>query len=571
MVIFEWVEWKNILSFGNTPTKVILNKNKSTVIQGRNGAGKSTLLDVLCFVLFDKPFRKINKSDLVNRRNKKDLLVTIQFSIDSVKYKVVRGLNPKVFQIYKDDVLIDQDAATKDYQSYLETNILKFGFQSFTQLVILGRATYVSFLRLKLAERREFIEHMLKLNVFSAMSDYHKEQVSLLKKQISDNVNEIKLNNNSVELRKSFINSLKTSIDAQNKIRITKIEEAIALAYKEHDERESSILSMQAKLVEFNEDASNKNIKKYDKLKEIKSRLTAKMGMIKEDAAFFKNNDVCPTCKQPIDDVLKTDKLNSAESKIKEISDGLENLNDDISSVEDAIKHDASVYSNNTKLSNEIASLLKQNMDSKNRIKRLQLELKTDDTGSADKLEEETRELETLEKNRRALDSVRDSLYEKSIYYDVVTQMLKDSGIKSVIIKQYIHQINKFINDYLSRLGFFVKFVMDESFEDKIYSRGFDEMSYFNFSEGEKLRIDLSIMMAWRDVAQMQNNTSTNLLIFDETLDGCFDDSGAELFIELLESMYGTNVFVISHYSKWADRFTSTLSFDKVDGFSTIA
>lgn len=568
MITFHKVRFKNLLSFGNMMTEVQLDRNSSTLIQGKNGGGKSSVLDAICFALFGKPFRKINKPNLVNHKNKKDLLVEIEFTTGETKYMIRRGMNPQLFEIFRDDVMIDQSAAVKDYQVYLEQHILKFDFQAFTQLVILGKATYVSFLRLQAADRRKFIENILGLTIFGTMNEIHKMKVSELKDSMTNVATEVKIMKEKISVRKQYIQDLEEAIREQHQEAIKKIDSEISAINAQILSHEQEFEKVNGQLVEIKEDFHEKLQGKLEQLIDFRSRYNLKISQLDNHTKFFEINTSCPTCGQEISDELREIKKNEGENKISDLQYALDKILSDISEVNESLDHVNDSISNNSKVNARLQEIGKM-------IKALRIQLqsleesKTDAIPNRDKVDSEQDLLTSLMESYNDLLNQKSKMLEKAEYFDLISSMLKDTGIKSMVIKKFIPVINSSINGYLKQLGFFAKFVLDENFEEKIFSRGIDELSYGNFSEGEKLRIDLAILMAWRDVAKIQSNMSTNLLIFDEILDASIDQGGADAFLEILSKMHNTNVFIVSHSAdRWSDKFRSSMMFEKQNGFS---
>lgn len=570
MIVFHKVRFRNLLSFGQMMTEVILDKNPTTLIQGKNGGGKSSVLDAICFALFGKPFRKINKPHLINHKNKKDLMTEIEFTANGSSYLIRRGMNPQVFEIHKDGVMIDQDAAVKDYQVYLERYILKFDYQTFTQLVILGKATYVSFMRLDASARRKFIENILGLSIFSVMNDVHKLKYNELKELMSDMNSEIKILKEKLVVRRQYIEDLEEDSKNQREVAIKKIDAVIAEINSEIIDLESKQLELKAGGAEI--DVAQRDILqgKLEKLIDFRSKFTMKVSQFESDMAFFDNNTTCPTCSQDISDEVRLAKHAELDAKKVEVSSMVDKIKGDIAhisaeleSLVDSIHANEAINKEFNNIQMTINTLRQRSIDCE--------ASKVHETPNREKIDSEISALAVLTEGYDTLLNSKAEMIEKAEYFELISGMLKDTGIKSMVIRKYIPIINSTINHYLKHLGFFVKFVLDENFEEKIYSRGIDDLSYYNFSEGEKLRIDLAVLMAWRDVAKVQSDTCTNLLIFDEILDASIDQGGADAFIELLQGMKQTNVFVVSHSAdRWTDKFRGGMMFGKEGGFSKL-
>jgi DNA repair exonuclease SbcCD ATPase subunit len=572
MIVFHTIRYKNILSFGNMMTEIQLDRSPTTLIQGKNGGGKSTLLDAICYALFGKPFRKINRPQLINHKNKRELLTEIEFSVKDVRYTVRRGMNPQVFEIYRDGELINQNAATRDYQEYLETNILNFDYSAFTQIVILGKATYVSFMRLTTDQRRKFIESILGLNIFSAMVEVHRVKIADLKEKLNEIKGAISVAKEKIDLRENYIHKLEADVIAKRTDLIAKIDANIESIEKEINDIEQKIneLELSRRPVESSEiDNLETRIKQ---LSGLIAKSEVRYNQMLKDVKFFTDNDICPTCSQPIENDIKQIKISELEGKMKEISGIIDDLREKSLEATSALREINSAVEANHQIGKQLSALIASKEEKNRQISSLISEKNKENDGDREKIDLEKKALDALRDTYEKLVDKKSDLLEKLEYFDLISSMLKDTGIKRMVIRKYIPLINKITNDHLKNLGFFVKFTLDEDFNEKILARGIDELSYFNFSEGEKLRIDLAILMTWREIAKMQNKMSTNLLIFDEIFDSSMDQAGVDAFVELLGSIKNTNVFVISHTpDKLADKFRSSISFEKENGFSKIA
>ena len=567
-ILFKEIRYKNILSTGNTFTIVQLNDTANTLVSGTNGAGKSTLLDAIVFALYGKPFRKVNKNQLVNSINQKELLVEIVFHIGPNNYLVRRGIKPNLLEIWRNGEMINIDAASKDYQAYLESNILKLNYRSFTQIVVLGSATYVPFMELAAWQRREVIEDLLDIQVFSTMNNLLKDRVGTNKESISENAYQKDLIENKIQSAEEHNNSIRKIKEKEvDKIRskmnehITKIEEEKILI-------ESIETTVESKYETITDKASIKD--KLDKAKSLKQELTLKLRGHHDELSFYNNHDNCPTCKQGIEHDFKDTIITDKGKKITELDGGIEKLLekvkdyeiriDEISAVEDEIReHSLTIGDHRAQIKVSKGALV----GFKNELTTAEKDVEAVDTS---KLEEFKSQLSTIEDEQT-------HLFNRKEVLTVVSTMLKDGGIKSKIIRQYIPIMNKLINKYLSAFDLFVDFQLDDNFNEVIKSRFRDTFSYASFSEGEKLRITLSIMLSWRMVAKLRNSVSTNLLVLDETLDGAMDGVGVENLIETLQNLNADdNIFVISHRGdQFGDKFASHLKFEKVKNFSEIA
>lgn len=568
MVQFKKIRYKNILSTGNVFNEIILDKSKTTLVSGSNGSGKSTMLDAIVFALYGKPFRKINKPQLMNTINQKELLVELEFSVSGNDFLVRRGMRPGIFEIWKNGEMINQDAASRDYQEYLEKNILKLNYKSFNQIVILGSATYVPFMELSAGARREIIEDLLDIQVFSTMN-------ILLKEKISDNKSQIAENNYQIKLVKSKIESAKEygeSILKMKQVEVNKIKEKIQEHIDKVETEKAEIEKIECQIKSLIETIQDKQAqkRKLEKAKTIKMELENTKRNFEKELSFYHDNDNCPTCKQGIDHEFKENAVSEKTTRKIEIEDGIVQINDKILEIENRIDEislvEDEIQKNNLTIGEHRAQI-KISMNAmasyKKELDGAEKEVEEIDTS---KLEEHKKELKELQNDQTLLFDTRETL-------GVASAMLKDGGIKTRIIRQYIPVMNKLINKYLAAFDLFVDFQLDENFNEVIKSRFRDTFSYASFSEGEKLRITLSIMLSWRAVSKLRNSVSTNLLILDETLDGALDGSGIENLIDTLHNLNSNdNIFVISHRGdSFGDKFESHIRFEKVKNFSQLA
>lgn len=568
MIYFRSVKWKNFLSTGNVYTEIFLDKSPDTLVVGNNGAGKSTMLDAITFALFGKPFRSINKPQLVNSINDKEAVVEIMFRTQNKEYRVVRGLKPAVFEIWADDVLINQDAKAKDYQEHLEKNILKFNFKAFTQIVILGSSSFIPFMQLSSTDRRTIIEDLLDLQIFSSMNAVVKERLAVLKVEANDLKKNIESTLAQIEMQKKYIEDTKKNTKEQ-----------VEKKQAEYDETIEQLGELQRKsdLIQKHVDQL---LKKTDKEKEVKAvhrqlsqyeaKIETNMNKITKDIEFFEHSSTCPTCDQSINN--KEEKVEQFNAKLNEYKTGLDKLHEEqdkvIEQINELNRINKSIQEHNTEITQLNASITQIQKFASKLTGEIQ-ELTSKRVLSADMRKVSEELLENLGK----LEEDRKALVDRKNYIDVAAALLKDTGIKARIIKQYLPIINKLVNKYLASMDFFVNFEIDEEFKESIKSRYRDEFSYQNFSEGEKMRIDLALLFTWRAVAKMKNSMSTNLLILDEVFDSSLDTTGTEEFMKLLHS-FGSeaNVFVISHKGDiLVDKFRSVIRFEKVKNFSQIA
>jgi DNA repair exonuclease SbcCD ATPase subunit len=568
MIVFEKVKWKNFLSTGNLFTELSLNNNVSTLIVGTNGSGKSTLLDALCFGLFGKPFRNINKPQLMNSINQKDCVVEVEFSINSKKYKIIRGIKPSIFEIYADDQLVNQNAATKDYQEFLEKNILKLNFKSFTQIVILGSASFVPFMQLSAADRRAIIEDLLDIQIFSKMNSIIKEKTSTNKDEITRKKSQQTLLEKLLTVQLERLTELKqNSVD-----RISEYEQdiivnntSIAELQRSNDNLKREIASRQA-IVDGLLSAKSK-IKKVTKLE---FQIENNISKIDTDLNFFETNDSCPTCKQAIQEVFKQGILTELNTKKAECVHGLDLLKTKIEEEQKKIEEINSAQEDIQKFQTKIAVNNTSISSANDQIAKLQKQI--DAVRNAKNIDElENTEIASLKQQQAECENDLKSLMNEKKYLDFATTLLKDGGIKTKIVRQYLPIINRLVNRYLSALDFFVNFNLDESFKETIKSRHRDEFSYASFSEGEKQRIDMALMLTWRAVAKIKNSANTNLLILDEIFDSSLDTNGTEELMKILNLLENTNLFIISHKGDiLQDKFKNVIRFDKVNNFSRI-
>ena len=556
-----------MLSTGNYFTEIKLNNHTNTLIVGQNGSGKSTMLDALCFALFGKAFRSITKPSLLNSINEKDCIVEVQFDIGNKEYKVIRGIKPNVFEIYQDGVLVNQDAAARDYQEYLEKFILKLNYKSFTQIVILGSASFTPFMQLSASDRRSIIEDLLDIQIFSTMNSLAKERTSKNKENLLLKKNEIELLTQRYNLKNEHINKLNQDNDAK----IKEYEEELEL-----NKVQSEILQNEIKTLEWKNTRLNNIVlqmpeieAKIKQIRKIEVQIEGKITKIANDRHFYEHNDNCSTCKQTIPAEFKDKEFDDLTAKEKEFTDALEDLKIKLNEKEFKLNK---IKTFQTKMHNFQVEIATKNA-SINAIRLYVARLKglISDLSVTEKEDADLNELTIIKTQiKTAQEELKELLDEKS-YYEVATNLLKDSGIKTKIIKQYLPIINKMVNKYLASLDFFVNFNLDESFKETIKSRHRDDFSYHNFSEGEKQRIDMALMLTWRAIAKLKNSSSTNLLILDEVFDSSLDTTGTEELMKILHSLDDVNLFVISHKGDiLQDKFANTIRFEKVKNFSRI-
>ena len=568
MIVFKKLKWKNFLSTGNTFTEFNLNGAKTNLIVGTNGAGKSTILDALTFSLFGKPFRKINKPMLMNSVNGSDLVTEIEFESGKNQFKIVRGIKPAIFEVWQNGVLLDQSSSTADYQNYLEKNILKMNYKSFTQIVVLGSSTFVPFMRLPLASRREIIEDILDIQIFSVMNVNLKEKLKFANDDIKDRDYQIDLLQEKVTMQKNFIANL--DLQNQNDIQeknnkvfyFTKLQKDVSVKLDQLNQESGSI---KQEMEEFSNATT-----KLKKLGNLRGKIQQKFTSHKKEHQFFTENTTCPTCTQHIHEELRDTKVAEIMNSIKELKQGMEEM-------ELAIKLEEERESNFNEFSKKWTSLFNdiqihqfQISSYQSQIQDLQREISDLQNNNSNRNEEDSK-LQGLEKALHESKNQMIAVKEERDCLLAASQLLKDNGIKTRIIKRYLPVMNKLINEYLQNMDFYVNFTLNESFEETIKSRYRDSFSYESFSEGEKARIDIALLLTWRAIAKLKSSVDTNLLILDEIFDGSLDQSGTSELGWILKNFdENTNVFVISHKEGMEEKFDKTWKCEKIKNFSTV-
>ena len=569
MIIFQKLRWKNILSTGNNFTELDLTKSPNTLVIGNNGAGKSTMLDALCFGLFGRPFRKINKPNLLNSINQQQGVVEIEFVIGKKQYKVIRGIKPNIFEVYCNGQLVDQDAKAKDYQDHLEKFILKINYKSFTQVVILGSASFVPFMQLSPGDRRAIIEDLLDIGIFSSMNGIVKEKISTNKAEGLKTKYELDLSAEKIKFQKESIEESKKHNDAEIEKKKKEVNESID---------QNFTLQKDIELIQKHIDVLNKRIgdklfteKKVNQLVQLESKLESRLKKLDKEHKFYEENHDCPTCKQSIVDTFRYNQLSGINQTKGEVGVGLKDIEAKIQKANERIEEIQKIVLHIQAHNNEIVKHNSTISAINTYVVKLQREIETL-SEQKNSLVDDNAKLKELKTELGILVEKQKELSNEKQYLEYAGNLLKDTGIKTRIIKQYLPIMNKLINKYLTAMDFFVNFNINESFEETIKSRHRDDFSYANFSEGEKMRIDLALLFTWRQIAKMKNSTNTNLLILDEVFDSSLDTIGTDEFLKLIYDMdKDTNVFVISHKGdQLFDKFRSVIKFKKVNNFSQV-
>lgn len=570
MIHFESIEWKNFLSTGSDPIKILLDKTPSTLIVGQNGAGKSTLLDALSFALFGKPHRDIKKDQMINSINKKGTLVTVKMKIGSHDFKIIRGIKPGKFEIYQNGNLINQASNARDYQKFLEQNILKLNHKSFHQVVVLGSSSFIPFMQLPVWSRRNIIEDLLDINIFSKMNMLLKERNSKIKDELTDINHQIDIFKTKIDAQSKYIKDLQELNDDQ----IEKKRESIDVHKEEINKlfEESKTLGKNLSAsISAEEKHSTEIVKKMSQLDSYDMQFNDKIKGLVDESRFYEENDQCPTCDQEIGEEKKEEKISYIKNKAKEIQTAKEDLSKNISE----LKTEQQDVSNSLNKLRQKQQKINSNNDAiallQKEVDKIQKEINglQGQTGDVSKAK---KELNILRKNKDTSTEKKLEYVEERTYNEVIGEMLKDTGIKTKVIKQYLPVMNRLINQYLQILDFFVSFHLDENFNETIRSRHRDSFNYASFSEGEKQRIDLSLLFTWRQIAKMKNSAASNLLILDETFDSSLDLDGVDNLTKILDTLDdGSNVFIISHKGDVLEnKFRSKIEFFKEKNFSKI-
>ena len=568
MITFQKIKWKNFLSTGNQFTEVDFEQSPTNLIIGTNGAGKSTILDALTFVLFNKPYRKINKPQLVNTTNERECLVEIEFEINTRQYIVRRGIKPNVFDIVVNGNQLHREADDRSMQRILEENILKLNYKSFTQIVILGSSTFVPFMQLTSSNRREVIEDLLDIRIFSAMNNIIKETLKEKKNQVKSLDLKRETLKDKMKMQKNFIEELenrgKANIEA-NKKKVDKLLEEVDVYIEENEKTEEVVKSKTEE-----QEAVTGATKKLSKLNNLKGKISNKVATITKEHKFFTENTVCPTCTQEIEEEFRLNRITDAQDKAKELKEGYDELANAIKFEQERERQFTVLSQEITKLTHDISQNNTRISINQRQIRECEHEIQT----ITSNLQNRNSEHEKLEEFKDSLQRTIEELADKKqeiVYNDFAYSLLKDDGVKTKIIKKYLPFINQQVNRYLQMMEFFINFQLNEEFNESVKSPIHEDFSYSSFSEGEKMRIDLALLFTWREVARVKNSANTNLLIMDEVFDSSLDGFGTDEFLKIIRYVIkDANIFVISHKTDMQDKFERTVKFDKMKGFSRI-
>ena len=564
MIRLKNVRWKNFLATGNRFIEVELDQEPMMLVVGKNGAGKSTLIDAITFSLFGKPFKKINKGQLINSVNEREMVTEIEFSVGTAGWKVRRGIKPALFEIYLNGNLVNQDAKALDYQKYLEDKVLKLNFKSFTQIVVLGSASFVPFMQLTAHDRRVIIEDILDIGIFSIMRSLLKDRLMTLKEELNDLEYEIKLLQEKIVLQEKYIEEMKAESAQKQKTDLAKIKETEKLVEKLNNEIEEHQERIMA-LMKSISDQDKVTIKNQE-LDKYRSQIKKNLKKLGKDKKFFENNENCPTCKREIEKDFKESKLKDVVINIDSMSSGLDKLETEIEKIHKRI---GEISELNQKIQKEELEISRKNSNVQAHnsfITKL-----SSDIEEMQKVKNQTKTIHILNKELDDSKSTRFKYIEQKHYYDILSNILNDTGIKTRIIRKYLPVINNHVNNYLKDMDFFVNFQLDENFQETIKSRHRDDFSYYSFSEGEKKRIDIALLLTWRDIASMRNSVNVNLLILDEIFDASLDQAGMDDLMKLFNILKTTNLFIISHkLDVLDDKFPKRILVEKVKNFTQL-
>ncbi len=568
MIVFKKLRYKNFLSSGNVPIEIDLNKSQTTLIIGTNGSGKSTLLDALCFVLFNRPFRIIKKEQMVNTINQGDCLVEVEFSVGTNQFVIKRGIKPNLFEIYKNGDMINQEASTIDYQKYLETNIMKLNYRSFIQVVLLGSSSYEPFMKMKPRYRREVVEEILDIRVFGLMDLILRSQQSDLQKKLVEVRHQCDLIKTKYESEAKYLKSLENQGSDNQRVALGKVEENTK--NKEEFERKLQKLNEEIAVSQSKLQGQDKAQTKLKELNKLETKIETNLKTHQKTLDFFKDNDNCPVCTQKIDEHFKGQKCQEEEGTIQKLEEGLAQLVEEISKQEQKVTAFSQVSAKISDMNLEIAKISTSLESLKKHTDQIWIDFNKAGERSND-METIKLELEDMSREIKIAEENLDKVNEEKKYVDVLREILNDKGAKAQIIRKYVPIMNTLINKYLQQMDFFVSFHLDEEFNETVKSRFRDTFNYNNFSEGEKMRIDLALLFTWRDIARMKNSTNTNLLILDEIFDSSLDGQGTDDFFKIIKNLSKENIFIISHKGDILfDRFTNIIKYEKVQNFTRL-
>jgi len=568
MILFKRLSYKNFLSSGNQPIEIALDMSQTTLIVGTNGSGKSTLLDALCFVLFNKPFRIIKKEQMVNTINQSDCIVEVEFDVGTKNYIVRRGIKPNLFEIFCDGKLINQDANNIDYQKYLEQNIMKLNYRSFIQVVLLGSSSYEPFMKMKPRYRREVVEEILDIRVFGLMDLILRSQQSDLQKKLTEVRHQAELIKTKYETEAKYLKTLEAKGSDNQRVQQNKLEE-----------NDKNRVDYEKKLQELNEqiavsqnelNGQDKIQKKVKDLEKYETKIEQNLDTHKKTLKFFQENDTCPVCTQSIDTKFKEDKCNHETTIISKLESGLSQLVGELSKQEEKITAYGKISTKIQNMNVEIAKITSSLESLKQHSDQIQREISTSQERDTD-IENIELELEKMRADLKDAEVALSKVQEEKDYVDVLREILNDKGAKAQIIRKYVPIMNALINKYLQAMDFYISFNLDEEFNETVKSRFRDTFNYNNFSEGEKMRIDLALLFTWRDIARMKNSTNTNLLILDEIFDSSLDGQGTDDFFKIIKTLEKENIFIISHKGDILfDKFTNIIKYEKVQNFTQL-
>lgn len=571
MIIFRKVRWRNVLSYGQSWTEIQLDRSPSTMILGTNGAGKSTIADAIVFGLFGKPFRKIKKGQLINTKNNRDMLVEVEFDADGNSYLIRRGMKPDLFEIYRNGELLNQPGMSRDYQKQLETTILKMDYQAACQIVFVGKAQHTTFMQLDSAKRRQFVEVMLNLVVFSNMSKILYNKSSEMRSKLSELRTEVTVSKEKVLMRERYIRDLEQAEQQSQEAEVRRICSALDKVTGELDTLYARKMEIEAAPVRFDSSAYQDALRRLKEHTGLLIKIESKIGTINERLRALDESTQCHACHQEIPKELHEEQRQATASKKNELTTAKDEISGTIRDLEVAIAEFEKQVKKFNEYQERVRDINTQISIAERQKDRLNEEFSRDRSSQAAKIAEAKDEMNQLWQINEMLVEKLQNMQDNKEYMDLIGTMLQDKGIKAMLIRRFVPIINQAVNNYLTQLGLFVRFSLDENFDETIQARGIDTLGYHNFSEGEKLRMDMALLMAWRDVARMQGNVSTNLLIFDEIFDSSLDSGGAEALADLLGQTKDLNVFIITHTpEKIVDKVRSVININRIDGFSKL-